>query len=90
MRMRTKARLFCGVYMLGGWLFWGRVLSTFRRVWPFTLVLGWFVVFGVLQFLVFRCGHCGRLAIKNPIGWLRSVGWYTLSSIAVRVLVVVD
>jgi hypothetical protein len=68
MRMLTKARLFFGVYMLGGLAVLGASLEYFSQGVALTLVLGWFVVFGVLQFLVFRCGHCGRLAIKTPSG----------------------
>ena len=37
----------------------------YQMIWVFLL---WFVVFGVAQFVVFRCPHCSKLAVFTPSG----------------------
>ena len=32
------------------------------------LLLHWFVLFGVAQFVVFRCPHCSKVAVFTPSG----------------------
>ena len=38
------------------------------RAFPW-IVFVWFGVFAIAQFRLFRCPHCGKLAIFTPSGW---------------------
>jgi hypothetical protein len=35
---------------------------------PFYISFAWFAVFAVAQFYIFRCPHCGKVAIITPDG----------------------
>jgi hypothetical protein len=64
MRMAWRMRLFT-VAFFGG-VPMSAVLGGEKN--GLTVMFGWFACFAILQFFVFRCPHCGRLAIFTPRG----------------------
>ena len=59
MRMRRRMGLFATVFLVGGLGVAGFAVER-QATW---VLLAWFAVFASLQFFVFRCPHCRRLAI---------------------------
>lgn len=66
MRMKTRIRLFVISYFSGVML-WAPLLDQIgwnKYLTPFFVC--WFMFFAILQFFVFKCPHCGKLAIFTP------------------------
>jgi len=67
MRVQARSCLFAVLFLGGG-------LAIFNLVarWSFFGALGlavvWFVAVAVAQFRVFRCPHCGKVAVFTPGG----------------------
>jgi len=68
MRLATKTAIFCKTYVLGGLLVGGLALALLPEGFGISLLLLWLLGFGVVQFALLRCPHCGKLAIKTPRG----------------------
>jgi hypothetical protein len=73
MKLATKAALFYGAYMFGGLLVGGRALTLLPQGVALAVVLTWFLGFAITQFVILRCPHCRKVAIKTPSG--ASVPW---------------
>ncbi len=65
MRMSSRMILFALVF-LGGAPFVFDLQSSTGVEW---LGFAWFVAFAALQFLIFRCPHCRKVAVLTPSGW---------------------
>jgi hypothetical protein len=59
MRMQTRFLIIMMVYIFGG--FFVIVGSQFSDA----AVFAWFVLFVVIQFIIFRCPHCRRFVLMN-------------------------
>jgi hypothetical protein len=66
-RLRDKTALFGVTYLVGGLLV---MYVSFRLSGRFLVlpILVWFLVFGLLQFVILRCPSCGALAIRTKRG----------------------
>jgi hypothetical protein len=63
--MRAKVAAFASVYLGGGLLL--MVVASSRGMKVFSVaIFGWFLVFGLAQFWLFRCPWCKKLAILTP------------------------
>ena len=68
MRLATKSAAFYATYIIGGVLVGGLALTTLSNGVAMSVVLVWFLAFGLTQFVILRCPHCGKVAIKTPSG----------------------
>jgi hypothetical protein len=67
--MAQKATRFLSLYMIGG-VAGAAVLAEATGVFEVAglFMILWFLAFGVLQFTLLRCPHCGGVAIITPEG----------------------
>ncbi len=68
MTLGTKAALFYGAYVIGGVLVGGFTFTRLSEPAGMSAIFLWFLAFGLAQFILLRCPHCKRLAIKTPRG----------------------
>ena len=68
MRLATKAAVFYATYIFGGVLVGGFALTMLPQGVALSVVLVWFLGFALTQFIILRCPHCRKLAIKTPGG----------------------
>jgi len=68
MRLATKSAVFYATYIIGGVLVGGLALTMLSEGVVLSVVLVWFLGFGLTQFVILRCPHCRKLAIKTPSG----------------------
>jgi hypothetical protein len=73
MRMRSKVWMFsifyfCGLPLIVAVSHFGRSPDEGKSFLP--LLGAWFVIFATLQFAVFRCPHCRKVAVIRPGGWV--------------------
>ena len=61
MRMDAKVALFGAIYVFGGLAVGIASIETGFGPAPF---FAWFAVFGVSQFFILRCPHCGKSATR--------------------------
>jgi hypothetical protein len=69
MRVEKKGLLFLAAYVVGG-VTVAATTSQFMSgaAWA-AVFFGWFAVFGVAQFFVVRCPHCGKSPFITPSGF---------------------
>jgi hypothetical protein len=68
MRLAKKTAAFCVTYVIGGLLLGGLALATSSEGVVVPILLLWFVGFAIAQFVILRCPHCKKLAIRTPRG----------------------
>lgn len=68
MRLGTKATVFYAAYVIGGLLVGGFAFTRLSEGAGMFALLLWFLGFGLAQFVVLRCPHCTKVAIKTPRG----------------------
>jgi hypothetical protein len=68
MRLATKSTVFYATYIIGGVLVGGLALTMLSEGVAMSIVLTWFLGFGIAQFVILRCPYCRRSAIKTPSG----------------------
>jgi hypothetical protein len=66
--MNSKYKLFLLIYVFGGLIVMFFSFRLFESNFFIIPVVLWFLGFGVSQFFIFRCPHCGKLAMKTPGG----------------------
>jgi hypothetical protein len=64
MAMRKRMWLFSAAFFGTGLPILALAVE-YQMIW---VLLLWFVLFGVVQFVVFRCPHCGKVAVFTPSG----------------------
>ena len=67
MRMQWRVVVFSVIFLVGGLavpLLIGNALGSDLAVWVTFLI--WFATFATLQFVLFRCPHCRKVAIVTP------------------------
>ena len=70
MRMQAKVYTWSAAFLLGFIPLALLIDRLFPGHFAYVQVAGllWFLVFGVGQFFLFKCPHCGRLSIIRPSG----------------------
>lgn len=63
-----KTRLFYGAFTLGGGVLLARSIEYLSQGEAVLVILIWTPAFGIAQFWLLRCPHCGSLAIRIPAG----------------------
>jgi hypothetical protein len=69
MRMRSRMLVFAPIYVFGGLSLVAALSSFVSMETASVAILLWFLFFGAIQFLVFRCPHCSKVAVITPRGW---------------------
>jgi hypothetical protein len=64
MQMRKRMGIFVMVFF-GTGLPMIAVTVEYQMIWAFLL---WFALFAAAQFFIFRCPHCGKIAVFTPSG----------------------
>ncbi|MFQ5684789.1 MAG: hypothetical protein ACE5HC_16160 [Candidatus Binatia bacterium] len=59
MRMKARMWLYTIVFLFGGVFVGAMGFEVFDTIVP---MIVWFLVFAAMQFLIFRCPHCRKLA----------------------------
>jgi hypothetical protein len=68
MKMKAKALAFYFIFLVGGVAVFAAGLKYLDQGLALAIILIWFFAFGISQFFIFRCAHCGKSAIKTPSG----------------------
>jgi hypothetical protein len=70
MRMQTKVIVFGATYLLGFVPVAVLLNAAFPGQIGYIQIVGllWFLVFGVAQFYLFKCPHCGGRSVVRPNG----------------------
>ena len=66
MKLRTRVLFFGAVYLFGFVLLTSCLPAALVHDYIPHLVFGWFLIFAIGQFFVFRCPHCHKLAMFGP------------------------